>query len=161
MAGDLGSGVGDELLRAVDRPLAAVELGPGLGVAGVGARLRLGEPERAELAPRAEVGHQVALLLLGAEQVDRLGAERGVGAERDRHRRVDPAELLDGDRVGERVAAGAAVLLRERDPHQVELAELGDDLVREPLLAVELLGDRLDLGEGELADGFAQHSLLV
>jgi hypothetical protein len=32
--------------------------------------------------------------------------------------------------------------VRVGDPHQPELAELGDDLVREPLLAVELLGHR-------------------
>ena len=71
-------------------------------------------------------------------------------------RRVDARELLDGERVGERVAAAAAVLLGERDPHQPELAELGDDLVRERLRrgraprrpgATSLLG--------EVADGAA------
>src|SRR5204863_8937474 len=35
---DLGAGVGDELLRAVDHPLAVLELGRGPDVAGVGAR---------------------------------------------------------------------------------------------------------------------------
>ena len=88
------------------------------------ARLGLGQPEGAELAARAQVGQAALLLLLGAEQVDRLGAERRVRAHRDRHARVDARELLDGERVGERVAAAAAVLLRERDPHQPELAEL-------------------------------------
>ena len=60
-------------------------------------------------------------------------------------RGVDPGQLLDRERVGERVGAAAAVLLRERDPHQPELAHLGDDLVGEALVAVELLGDRRDL----------------
>ena len=100
-------------------------------VAGVRAGLRLGQPEGAELLARAELRQPLALLLLGAEQVDRLGAERGVRAERDRDRGVDPRQLLDGERVGERVGAAAAVLLGERDAHQAELAELGDDLVRE------------------------------
>ena len=42
--------------------------------------------------------------------------------------------------------AAAAVLLRERDPHQPELAQLRDQLVGERLRPVELLGDRRDLG---------------
>ena len=103
-AGDVGAGVGDELLGAVDHPLAVLEPRARADVAGVRARLRLGQPERAELAPRGQLRQPVALLLLGAEQVDRLRAERGVRAHRDRHRGVDARELLDRDRVGERVA---------------------------------------------------------
>ena len=76
-------------------------------------------------------------------------------------RGVDARELLDGERVGERVAPAAAVLLRERDPHQPELAELGDDLVGEALLAVELLRDGLDLALGEVADGAADQLVVV
>ena len=87
-------------------------------VAGVRAGLGLGQPERARALAAHSRGSHSLLLLLGAEQVDRLGAERGVGAQRDRDRRVDARQLLDRDRVRERVAAGAPVLLRERDPHQ-------------------------------------------
>ena len=83
----------------------SVEPGARADVAGVGAGLGLGQPEGAELAARAEVGQQSRLLLLGAEEVDRLRAERGVRAQRDRDRRVDPRQLLDRDRVRERVAA--------------------------------------------------------
>ena len=93
-------------------------------VAGVRAGLGLGQPERAEPLARAQPRQPLALLLLGAEQVDRLRAERGVRAQRDRHRGVHARELLDRERVGERVAAAAAVLLGERDAHQVQLAEL-------------------------------------
>ena len=112
---DVGAGVGDELLRAVDDPAVGVERRARLDVAGVGAGVGLGQPERAELAPGAQVGQQPRLLLVVAEEVDRLRAERGVGAHRDRDRAVDPRELLDGDRVLQRAAAGAADLLRERD----------------------------------------------
>ena len=122
-------------------------------VAGVGARLGLGQPERPEHLARAQPRQPLLLLLLVAEQVDRLRAERGVRAQRDRDRGVHARELLDGERVGERVAAAAAVLLREGDPHQVERAELRDDLVRERLRAVELLGDGRDLALGEFAHG--------
>ena len=159
-AGDVGARVGDELLGAVDHPVAVVAARAGADVAGVRARLGLGQPERAELAPRGQVGHPLLLLLLGAEQVDRLRAERGVRAHRDRHRGVDARELLDRDRVGERVAARAAVLLGERDPHQPEVAELLHDLVREALLAVERLGDRRDLALGEVADGAADQLMV-
>ena len=62
---------------------------------------------------------------------------------------------------GDRVAAGAAVLLRDRQAHQPELAELGDELVREARLAVELLGDRRHLLARELAHGVADELLLL
>ncbi len=78
-----------------------------------------------------------------------------MGAEGDRDRGVHARELLHRERVGERVAAAAAVLLGEGDAHQAQRAELGDDLIGEGLRAVELLGDRRDLALGELAHGAA------
>ena len=57
-------------------------------------------------------------------------------------------------------AARAAVLLRDRHPHQPELGQLGDELVREAVLAVELRGDRRDLLLRELADGRADELVL-
>ena len=162
VAGDVGAGVGDELLGAVDRPTrrcrgsARVRTLPASEPASGSV-----SPNAPELAARAQVGHQPLLLLLGAEQVDGLGAERGVRAHRDRDAGVHARELLDGQRVGQRVAARAAVLLGERDPHQAEVAELGDDLVREALLAVELLGDRRDLALGEVAHGAPDQLVVV
>ena len=160
-ARDVGARVGDELLGAVHHPLAVLERGAGVGVAGVGAGLRLGQAEGGQLLPAAELRQPVVLLLVGAPEVDRHRAERGVGGHRDRHRGVDPRQLLDRQRVGERVGAAAAVLLGEGDAHQPELAHLRDELVGEGLGAVELLGDRRDLLAGEVADGVAQQPLLV
>src|SRR5207302_8377085 len=74
---------------------------------------------------------------------------------------VDARQFLDGDRVGQRVAPSAAVLLRDRHPHQPELAELCDEVVREPRLAVELLGHRRDTLLREVADGRADELLLL
>ncbi len=51
-AGDVGPRVGDELLGAVDDPLAVLELGGGPHVAGIRAGLRLGQPEGGELLAR-------------------------------------------------------------------------------------------------------------
>ena len=130
-------------------------------VAGVRAGLGLGQPEGGEPLAGAQLRQPVPLLLLGAPEVDRHRAERRVRRDRDADRRVDPRELLDRERVRERVAAAAAVLLGERDAHQPELAELRDDLVREALLAVELLGDRRDLLPREVAHGRLDQLLLV
>ena len=126
----------------------------------VGAGARLGQPERRELLAGRELGQPFLLLLLGAEEEDRHRAERRVRGHRDRDRRVDPRQLLDRDRVGERVGAGAAVLLGDRHAHQPELGELRDELVREAVLAVELLGGRRDPLLGELANGGADELVL-
>ena len=88
-------------------------------------------PNAPRISPAHSRGSHSALLLVGAEQVDRLGAQRRVGAQRDRDAGVDPGQLLDRDRVLQAGAAGAADLLRERDPHPAERRHLGDDLVRE------------------------------
>ena len=80
--------------------------------------------------------------------------------QRDRDRRVDPGELLDGDRVGERVAAGAAELLGEGNPHQAELGHLRHELVRETALAVELLREGRDAVDRKRAHGVAEELVL-
>ena len=80
---------------------------------------------------------------------------------RDRDGGVDPRQLLDRDRVRERVGAGAAVLLRDGDAHQPELGHLLDELVREAVFAVELRGNGLDPLGRELAHGAAQELVLV
>ena len=81
--------------------------------------------------------------------------------DRDRDGGVDPRELLDRERVRDGVAAGTAVLLGDRQPHQAQLAEVGDDLVRKTRLAVELLCDRRDLLARELAHRVADELLLL
>ena len=78
----------------------------------------------------------------------------------DRDRRVEARELLDRERIGQRVGAGAAVLLRDRHPHQPEVGQLGDELVGEALLAVELLGDRSYAIERELSYRVPQQLVL-
>jgi len=76
-----------------------------------------------------------------------------VGTQRNRHRGVDSRQLLHDQRVSERVAARASVLLRKRDAHQVELAEPADDVVGKGVCAIELLGHRRDLLFREVANG--------
>ncbi len=118
-------------------------------------------PKPAERLAAAQPRHPLLLLLLRAERVDRVGAEARVLGERDRDARIDPRELLDDDRVRQVAGVRAAVLLGVGDAHQPELAELRDDLVREPLLAVELLGDGLHLLLREVAHQAADVLLFV
>jgi hypothetical protein len=79
-----------------------------------------------------------------------------VRTQRDRHARVHPRELLDGNRVLQRGAAGAADLLGVGDAHPAQLRHLGHDLVREALVAVEILGHRGDLALCEIAHSALQ-----
>ena len=118
-------------------------------------------PNEPSFSRPAEQRQPLLLLRVAAERVDRPGGERRVRRHGDRHARVHPRELLDHERVGERVGPAAAVLLGVGHAHQPELAELGDDLVGEALLLVELLGDRPDLVLREVAREALDRLLLV
>ena len=158
--GDVGAGVRDEHLGAVHDPGAVALARRRAGRAGIRPRVGLGEPERREALAARERRDPLPLLLLGAEEEDRHRPERGVRRERDRDRRIDARELLDRDRVRQRVAACASELLGERDPHQAEVGHLRDELVREPRLAVDLLGDGCDSVDCEPADRLAEELVL-
>ena len=83
-----------------------------------------------------------------------------MGRDDQPERAPDPADLLDRDRVGQRVEAGPALVLRDRDAEPAELADAPDDLDREAALALVLLDDRRDLGRHEVADRVAQQRVL-
>ncbi len=136
--------VRDEDLGAVDDPRAVTQLGGRARGARIGAGAGLGQAERGQPLSRCEGRQQLRALLVAAEEEDRHRAERGVSGDGDRDGGVDAGELLDRDRVRDGVAAGAAELLGEGNAHQPELGHLGDELVREARLAVELLGDGRD-----------------
>ena len=143
-------------------PSARTGLGPGRP--GVGAGARLGEAEAGELLAGDEVGQPGLLLLVGAVGEDRVDAQADRGLERDAHRLVDAADLLD--RQAER--GEAAVLAGQPAPpnssgavrpHQAEPAHLLHHVGREVVVAVPLRGVRRDLLLREVAD--AATELLV
>src|ERR1700691_6765547 len=72
-----------------------------------------------------------------------------------RHRGVNSGQLLHREHVGKRVSAAPAVLLGKWNAHQPQATELGDDLIRERLRAIELLAHRRRLADGEFAHGAA------
>ena len=97
--GDVGAGVRDEDLRAVDDPFAVLEAArwcvsrPRRSPRSArSARTRRASPEASSEATRASAPR--------AEVVDRERAERVVRSDGDRDRRVDARQLLDRDRVG-------------------------------------------------------------
>ena len=101
------------------------------------------------------------LLLLGrARQVERAAAEARVGGDDQAERAPHPADLLDGDGVGQGVEAGPALVLGDRDAEPAELADPADDLGREASRALVLVDDRGDLGQHEVADRVAQERVL-
>src|SRR5438067_2363932 len=88
-------------------------------------------------------------------------AQRDAGPDRHGDGRIDPRQLLDGQGLGERPGPEPAVVLREREAHDAERAELADGVERKGVLAVPGLGVRRDLLLGELPDGRLQLPLLV
>ena len=152
--------VGDEDFLPVQEVVVPHVLGGGLGAAGVGAGVGLGEAEGPQLLAGAQVGQILLLLLLGAVLKDGGAAQRGVGGYDDGGGAAHLGQLLHAHGVGQHVAAGAAVLLGEVDAHHAQLGHLLHGLHGEALLLVDLLGQRLDLGLGELAVHLADHLLL-
>ena len=90
-------------------------------------------PNAPSLRPARQLRQPLAASAPRAEQVDRLRAERRVRAHRDRHGGVHARELLDRDRVGERVAARAADSSGNGIPISPSSPSLAHDLVRERL----------------------------
>ena len=150
-------------LRAVEDPRppsGVLEPGGRARAAGVGAGAGLGQAVGAEDLAARHRDEEALLLLVGAGEVERPAAEARVRRDDQPERAPDPADLLDRDRVGERVEPGAALVLGDRDAEPAELADAPDDLGREAALALVLLDDRRDLGRHEVADRVAQQRVL-
>ena len=149
---------GDEDLLARDPVGVALANGPGLLVRGVRAGIRLGQGETAELLSAGERGEEAPLLVVVSELLAHQGVvhredDAGVGA----HSR----DLLDHDRVGDRVHPGAPVLGGHRDPGQAELARLRKDVPRKLAGLVDPGRAGPDDLLGELAHRREEESLVL
>ena len=126
----------------------------------VAARLGLGQ-RVGEHRLAAGDRRQVALeQVLRGRQQQRHGAELVDGRDQ-RGRRAGPRDLLDHDAGGQRVGAGAAVLLGDVHRVEVGLAQRVVGLLRELALLVDLGGVRGDLVVADGSDRLAQHLVLV
>ena len=119
VVGDVG--VGAEDLLPVEDVAVVDALGEGGERADVGAGLGLGHRDRLDRAA-GDAAEDLLLLLLGAEAVGGAGDDqrRRVAADRGERARG----LLHEDAGVEHRAAGAAVLLRDRQPEPAELGHL-------------------------------------
>jgi hypothetical protein len=90
---------------------------------------------------------------------ERRAAERDVRLHRDPDARVGATDFLDGEAVGDEVAARAAVLGGQVEAHQPESGHLLDDVIGELLGAVERGGARADSPLGEVAGEVAPAGL--
>ncbi len=121
---------------------------------------RFGQAVRADDRPAGHRDQEALLLVVRAGQMERPAAEARMGRHDEAERTPHPADLLDGDGVGEGVETGAALLLGDRDAEPAELADAADDLDREASLALVLVDDGCDLGEHEVTDRVAQEGVL-
>ena len=79
----------------------------------------------------------------------------------DREGAVDPRQLLDRDRIGDRVEPRSARALGQGDAEQPQLRRRLHQLGRKPALAVELLCDRRQSPLCERAHRLAELRVLV
>jgi hypothetical protein len=149
-ARDVGAGVGDVGLAAVDDPVVALLHAARLEAGRVGAGIGLGAGERTKRLARDDVREVANLLLGGAEALD---DEPGRDAHHHGHGEglVALGDLLDGKRHVEGAEAEAAELLGERESRNPELAELAVEAIREGRVAVELFSHRCNLAIGKFA----------
>ena len=153
--------VGDERLGAVEH-VASVSIGPcgGLQRGGVGAGPGLGQGEGAEELPRRQARQPPSLLLLFAEEQDRLGADARVHVDDHRGRGARACQLLDADRERQGVQARPAVLAGDEHAHEPRFGRYLDRLAGETVVAIDLGGQRLDHPLRELPHRRAEAGVL-
>src|SRR5262245_9053700 len=99
-----------------------------------------------------------ALLLVVAVAADLVDAEVGMRAVGEPDRGGGARNLLHGDAVLEVAEARPAPFLLHRDAVHAELAELGPQVAREGVAAVDLAGARRDAVVGAAAHAGARHA---
>src|SRR5699024_5103203 len=158
-SGDIGAGIRDESLVAVDDPLAVDESRRCAGGTGIGTTAGLGEPERSQRPTAAQPRQPLSPLLLGTEPVDRHRTERHPGLQRDGHRRVHPGEFFQRDTQREIVTAHPLVLLGERQAEQPHTPHRRDEFVRERCPLVVVTDHRRHFVARELTHGVGEFAL--
>ena len=131
-------------------------------------RLPASEPVSGSVSPKQpsaargrELGQPLLLLLLGAEEQDRLADQSAADRHDAAQRGVGPAELLHGEGVGDVVAAEAAVLLGDGQAEEADLGHLGHDREVDGLVAVPPRAVRDRLASRKSARQVAEGLLLV
>ena len=127
---------------------------------GVGAGVRLGQPEAADRLARVHGRQPALLLLLRAPAPDRVHRERALHRDGAADARVARLQLLADEPVGHGARAGQPVAL-EVHPVEPELRELAEELARQDALLEPVAHLGQHAVAHELAHGVADRLLLV
>ena len=134
------AGGGPLLLAVHDVVVAAFADGAaGFLAAGVAADVRLAQAEGAQRV-LGHAGEEALLLLIVAEEHERLAADRLVRGDKHRGRAAGAADAAQHAVVGRDAEAQAAVLLRDGHAEHAHVEEALDDPLRDLLLLVDLDG---------------------
>ena len=132
----------------------------GAHAAGIGAEVRLGQPETADGVAGGHRGQPLLALLLAAVPVDGEHRQRALHRHQAAQAAVDGLELLADQPVGGGRRAAAPVALQVH-PQHAELAQVGRQLTDRHLTRLEPLGDvRTQPLFAEPSDGLAQLDVL-
>ena len=142
--------VGHPHLGAVEHVAVTVAHGRRRHAAGVGARARLRDRQRAGDLARGQPRQVAALLRLGPMRDERI-AGRVLHEIDDGGRRARPRDLLHGEAERQRAEPGTAVRLRHVEAHQPLIAEEAQLLGGVRLRFVHLRGERRDALAGQRA----------
>ena len=148
--------VGDPHLAAVEDVAVALLVRAGRHRDHVGAGADLRHRQRADMLAGDQLRQVFALLRVGAVAADLVDAEIGMRAVGQPDRAGGARNLLHRHAMLEIAEPGPAPLLLDRDAVHAERAELGPELAREGVGAVDLVGARRDLVGGEAAHAVAQ-----
>ena len=146
-------------LGAVQNPLGSVlgEDSLGLDALCVSTCAGLGQAECAELLALSERDQVFLLLLFRSVGQDRIAAQGSVRADDNGGRSAYFCQLFDTHHVGQRIAALAAVFLRDRDAHEAVLLHLGNGLSGKHLCLIHIDGIRFYFLLGEVSEEGSRH----
>ncbi len=143
------------------QPIAVGDLlGAGLHAAGIGAGVRLGQAEAADPLAGGELGQVFLALVLVAIGVDRVHHQRRLHRIHRAVAGIDPLDFARDEAVGDVARIGAAILFRQRDADQAELAHLVEDFAVGLFLEIGLGDARHQLVLRIGARGVADHALV-
>ena len=152
--------VGDELLRAVQHPVALGQHRAGLQIMGFRAGLRFGQAEATDGLAERHVGQIAPLLRIGAEGEDGRTADGAVDAHQRRGGGAARRYLLHRECIADIIGVGAAPFFRHHHAHQTQLAQLDDRIVGNPRVLVEGGGAGRQFQTREFTRRIADHALL-
>jgi hypothetical protein len=160
--GDIGVlAGGDVVLDAVEHEMVAVTVGAGGDGGGVGAGVRLGQAEAAELLATGQRLEPFFLLGIGAVLAGDAAGQRVLHRDDGRGGAIAGGDFFQRQHQAHVVHAGAAPLLGHDHAHGAEFAQFLQGLGREGVLPVPFGGEG---GEALLREGahrVADHFLFL